>query len=137
DDWHHNGALLLAHAFGWFAGNGWPFTKPSTTYPGPSLVPDIKDGYAFYLSLGAIRNVNARYFKDHLTFWNQLMAHDRRDAWWKARDLRPHIRDVTPAVMTVGGWFDAENLYGSLQVYHAVEHQSPSTENMLVMGPWI
>jgi hypothetical protein len=137
DDWHHNGALLLAHAFGWFSGNGWAFTKPTTTYPGPPINRGTEDGYEFYMRLGPVRNVNEKYFKNQVAFWNEMMTRDRRDDWWKARNIRPHLKGIKPAVMTVGGWFDAENLFGALEVYRAVERQSPGAENILVMGPWV
>ena len=65
------------------------------------------------------------------------MAHDRNDEFWKPRNLRPHLKDIKPAVMTVGGWFDAENLFGALETYRSVEVQSPRTSNILVMGPWV
>ena len=39
--------------------------------------------------------------------------------------------------MTVGGWYDTEDLYGPLKTYQAIEQQNPGTFNILVMGPWI
>jgi len=137
DDWHHNGALLLAHAFGWFSGAGWPFSKPTTVYPGKPIDRGTEDGYEFYRRLGPVRNANEKHFKNDIPFWNEMMKREARDDWWKARNLRPHLKRIKPAVMTVGGWFDAENLYGALEVYRAVEAQSPGTFNMLVMGPWV
>jgi putative CocE/NonD family hydrolase len=137
DDWHHNGALLLAHAFGWFSGSGWPFKKPTSVFPGRRLDREITDGYEFFLRLGPVRNVNERYFKGEIPFWNEMMKREARDDWWKAHNIRPHLKNIRPAVMTVGGWFDAENLFGALEVYRAVEAQSPSAYNVLVMGPWV
>jgi len=137
DDWHHNGALLLAHAVGWFSRNGWPFTKPTTQYPGPSVDREIEDGYEFYMRLQPMRKVQERYFKNKVAFWNDMMANDRRTDFWKARNIRPHLKNIKPAVLTVGGWYDAENLAGALEVYNAVEKQSPGASNMLVMGPWV
>ncbi len=137
DDWHHNGAFLVAHAFGWFAGNGWPFTHPSTVRPGTPIDLGTNDGYQFYLNLGPLRNANERYFHGEMPFWNALMQHDTKDAFWQAHDINPHLRGIKPAVMTVGGWYDAENLYGALAVYHSTEAQSPGATNILVMGPWV
>jgi putative CocE/NonD family hydrolase len=39
--------------------------------------------------------------------------------------------------MTVGGWFDAEDLYGALNTYKAIEKKNPGIYNTLVMGPWL
>ncbi|MGH9163023.1 MAG: CocE/NonD family hydrolase [Vicinamibacteraceae bacterium] len=137
DDWHHNGAFLLAHAFGWFSRSGWPFTKPSKAYPGPPFERELEDGYEFFMRHGTVRNLTARFFQDKIPFWSEIMKNDTRTGFWKARNLRPHLKGITPAVMTVGGWFDAENLFGALEVYRAVETQSPNTQNVLVMGPWV
>jgi putative CocE/NonD family hydrolase len=40
-------------------------------------------------------------------------------------------------VLTVGGWFDAENLFGALETYRSVEKLSPGASNTIVMGPWV
>ena len=65
------------------------------------------------------------------------MKHGTYDAFWKARNIRPHLKDIKPVVMTVGGWFDAENVFGALEVYRNVKKNSPKTGNLLVMGPWV
>ena len=65
-----------------------------------------------------------------------MMEHPNYDAYWQARNTRPHLKNIKPAVMTVGGWFDAEDLFGALHTYSSVEKQSPGAFNILVMGPW-
>jgi putative CocE/NonD family hydrolase len=137
DDWHHNGAFLLAHAFGWFSRAGWEFTQPTTAFPGPPQDPHTFDGYEFYLRLGPLRNANERYMHNQISFWNAMMEHDSKDAFWSSRNILPHLKHIKPAVMTVGGWYDAENLYGALEVYKSIETSSPGIFNILVMGPWV
>ena len=136
DDFHHNGALYLPHAFNFFSGFGWPRPSP-TTVSGRRFDYGTQDGFDFYQKLGALPNVNARYFKGEVAFWNDLMAHETYDAFWQARNLRPHLKNIKPAVMTVGGWFDAEDLFGALETYKNVERMSPGASNTLVMGPWV
>jgi putative CocE/NonD family hydrolase len=104
DDWHHNGAFLLAHAFRWFASAGWVFAEPTSKRPDPEFDMGTNDGYEFFRRLGPLRNINEKYFKNEIPFWNELMKHGTRDDFWKARNIRPHLKDVRPAVMTVGGW---------------------------------
>ena len=65
-----------------------------------------------------------------------MTQHPTYDEFWQARDLRRHLKNIKPAVMTVGGWFDAEDLFGALDTYQAIEKNSPGAHNMLVMGPW-
>ncbi len=80
--------------------------------------------------------MNEKYYKNDVAFWNEMMQHPNYDEFWQARNLRPHLKNIKPAVMTVGGWFDAEDLFGALNVYKSIEAQSPGANNTLVMGPW-
>jgi uncharacterized protein len=136
DDFHHNGALSLMDGFDFYKGFGQPRPKPTTNRPTEFDYP-TQDNYKFYLELGALSNVKKRFFGDSIAFWNDLMQHETYDAWWQARNPTPHLKNVLPAVMTVGGFFDAEDDFGPLAVYKAIEKQNPqSVSNRLVMGPW-
>jgi uncharacterized protein len=135
DDFHHNGAFYLAHAFGFLSSFGYPRPGPTTQFHSAFVFP-TSDGYDFFLKMGALSEVNKKYFKNKVPFWNEILQHGDYDDFWQARNLRPHLRNIKPAVMTVGGWFDAEDLFGTLQVYKTVEASSPGAYNILVMGPW-
>ena len=134
DDFFHNGALLEAHSF-FFDVFGRPRPQPTTTFPTVAGF-GTPDGYAFALRLGALSNLNPMVYHDSVAFWDSIVAHPTWDAFWAARSGRPHLVDVKPAMLWVGGWFDTENLWGALHAYAATERQSPGTENRLVMGPW-
>jgi len=136
DDFHHNGALYLPHAFGFFSGFGHPRPEPIAEAPPRARPTNNPDGYDYFLRLGPLANVDEKAFKGDVAFWNEMMRHPNYDEFWQARNLRPHLRGIKPAVMTVGGWFDAEDLFGALQTYASVEKSSPGTYNLLVMGPW-
>ena len=136
DDFHHNGTFYLPHAFRFLSGFGQKLDDPTRETPRPF---DYKtpDGYEFYLNLGPLANADKNYFHGKIEFWDDLMDHGTYDEFWQSRNLRPHLRNVHTAVMTVGGWYDAEDLFGSLSVFRSVEHLNPGiTNNMLVMGPW-
>jgi putative CocE/NonD family hydrolase len=135
DDFRHNGAFYLAHAFRFFSFFGQPLAKP-TRQNSPPFDYETPDGYEFYLRLGPLDQAAATHFEKGLIFWDELMEHDTYDDFWKERLITPHLKNIKPAVMTVGGWFDAEDLYGPLQVYWSTEKQSPGAYNILVMGPW-
>ncbi|AMV38029.1 Cocaine esterase [Planctomyces sp. SH-PL62] len=138
DDWHHNGAFFLAHAFNFMSSFAHPRPTPvKRNVYDRTMYNDKADGYAFFLDLGPLANADARYFKGELPFWDEMMKHADYDDFWKARDIRPHLKNVKPAVLNVGGWYDAENLFGPLETYRAVEASSPRTTNVLVMGPWL
>jgi uncharacterized protein len=135
DDFHHNGVFYLPHAFGFLSGFGHPRPRPTMDFDEFFNFP-TPDGYDFYLKMGALPNANEKYLKSEIPFWNDMMQHGNYDAFWQARNLRPHLKNIKPAVMTVGGWFDAEDLFGALNVYKSVEASSPGAYNILVMGPW-
>ncbi|HEY8078362.1 MAG TPA: CocE/NonD family hydrolase [Labilithrix sp.] len=135
DDFHHNGAFFLGDAFDFYSNFGKLRPKP-TRKAKWETDHDGADVYDFFLAMGPLANANAKYLENGIPFWNDLSAHPNRDEWWRARDPRPWYRDAKPAIMTVGGWFDAEDLFGALETYRAFEKQGAKSENILVMGPW-
>ncbi|MCK4351437.1 MAG: CocE/NonD family hydrolase, partial [Candidatus Krumholzibacteria bacterium] len=132
DDFHHHGAFFLPHAFRFLNVFGQERPEPTTQrhrslfdYPTP-------DGYQFYMDMGPLKNANEEYFRDRIAFWNRIVEHPSYDSFWQARNILPHLKNVAPAVMTVGGWFDAEDLYGPLSIYRRVETENPGIFNILV-----
>ena len=139
DDFHHQGAYLESYsaAFAVFGyqkegrtRDSWYKDKIKRFYDNPAA-----DGYDFYLRMGPLKNLTKKFHYDNF-FWNQIVEHPNYDEFWQKRNLLPHLKNITPAVMTVGGWFDAEDLYGPLNIYKTVEATSPKAKNTIVMGPW-
>lgn len=138
DDFHHNGAFMLMDGFSFYSGFGKPRPKPVTEHGGGFRDWKTPDNYDFFLRAGALRNFSEKYGMKEIPFWNELMAHPNYDAWWQARNPRPHLKNVMPAVMTVGGLFDAEDCWGAWNTYKALEKQNPASHsNTIVMGPWV
>jgi len=135
DDVHHHGAFLLASAFNFFVTSGLARPVPTTARPRPFDF-GTDDGYAFFLAMGPLSNADRLYLKGAAPFWNDMMAHGTYDAFWEARRVAPHLKNVTPAVLTVGGWYDANNLHGAVLVHASIARQSPATANRIVVGPW-
>lgn len=136
DDWHHNGALILVHMFNFMARFDRMRPEPTRKF-NPMFDHATPDGYDFFLRLGPLNEAGAKHFKGEAPFWDEAMKHGTYDDFWKSRNLRPHLKNIQPAVMTVCGWFDAENLFGGMEVYRNVEKNSPKSTNMIVMGPWV
>lgn len=139
DDFHHMGAYLQSYtaAFAVFG-----YQKKDTTREN-WFMPELmrfyenmpKDAYDYHLRMGPLKNFTEKYHHDNF-FWNQIVNHPNYDTFWQKRNLLPHLKDIKPAVLTVGGWFDAEDLYGPLNIYKTIEKTSPGTKNSIVMGPW-
>jgi uncharacterized protein len=133
DDFHHNGAYLLSY---WKATPlfGPQKTKRTTdnwfSFPKTGTL----DDYNFFLDKGPLTNLDAYMAKDD-EFWQQLKDHSSYDEFWQKRGLLQHMKNIKPAVMFVGGWFDAEDLYGPLNTYQTIE-KSSKNYNTIVMGPW-
>ena len=136
DDMNHNGALFLSQNFNFMFRFHQKLEAPLTD-PTRDFNFGTPDGYDFFLRMGPLANSESGLLKGRAPFWNDLLAHPTYDAFWQARDIRPHLRNVKCAVMTVGGWFDAEDLFGALETYRRTEAQNPGITNVLVMGPWV
>lgn len=139
DDFHHNGAFFLLDAFSFYpamgAGFGLPRPHPTTVPPKTIDIPS-HDNYKFYLETGPLPSF-LKLAGDSVRFWKDLFAHPDYDDWWKARDARNATKNIKPAMLWVGGLFDAEDHWGAWNAYKAAERNNPGKEfNKLVMGPW-
>lgn len=131
DDFHHNGAYLLSYfMITSVFGNQFPPTT-DTKYTYPDI--QTRDAYSFFLKNTPMKKLD-RFYPDNF-FWNQLRDHPDYDEFWQARSILPHLKNIKPAVLFVGGFFDAEDLYGPFQSYRRVEDNSKNF-NILAMGPW-
>jgi putative CocE/NonD family hydrolase len=135
DDDHHNGAYFLIDSFSFNTFFGMPRPQPTPNQFFNNFSYGTPDAYQYFLRLGTVANA-MKYFKGENKYINDVLAHPNYDEFWQARNVLPHLKKVTPAVMTVGGWFDAEDLYGPLHIYQTIEKNNPQTFNVLVMGPW-
>ncbi|GAA0761517.1 CocE/NonD family hydrolase [Psychroflexus lacisalsi] len=133
DDFHHNGAYLLSY---WVATAVFGYDKEGPTTDSWYQIPDVgtKDAYQFFLDIGPLSNLDQYYGEDNV-FWQQLKDHPDYDEFWQERGLVQHMKDVKPAVLTVGGLFDAEDLYGPFEIYKSLENNSDNF-NAMVFGPW-
>jgi putative CocE/NonD family hydrolase len=137
DDRHHNGAFFLMGTFAFLSSYGARRPQPTPTGTPAFSAYGTPDSYEFYKNLGPLKNVNEKIFKNQNRIWNQMMENETYNDFWKARTPVPHLKNIKPAVMVVGGWFDQEDLYGPLKTYQGIENNKPQSPNLLVMGPWI
>jgi len=134
DDFHHNGVFFQMDAFRFYPTFGKPHPLPTKDY-GPGFTTPVKDNYEFFLRAGNLKNLSTMV-GDSIKFWHEMMNHPNYDAWWQARNARVGLYNVKPAMLWVGGLFDAEDCWGAWNCFKATEKQSPQTNNKIVMGPW-
>lgn len=134
DDFHHNGAFFAMDGFSFYPTFGKPHPKPTKDY-GSGFSTPIKDNYKFYLEQGTPKNLD-KLIGDSIKFWHEMYQHPTYDAWWQERNARKGLYNVKPAMLWVGGLFDAEDCFGAWNCYKATEAQSPQSNSKIVMGPW-
>lgn len=137
DDAYHGGAFMLAANFGFYAS----FTEQQNPTPLPKTwhVFDYgtADAYDFFLGHRTLSNILATLTPNQRALLAPTIQHDTYDAFWRARAIAPHLKNVKAAVLTVGGWFDAEDLQGPFTTYRAIRQYNPGIFNGLVIGPWV
>ncbi len=135
DDLNHNGAFFLAQNFGFM----YSFEQKSDDPlhdGGKHFVFHNPDGYDFFLRMGSLADGDRTLFKGAAPAWTEFLSHPTYDSYWQARNIRPNLKNIHCAVMVVGGWYDAEDLFGALETYRWTQKFNPGTSNLLVMGPW-
>ena len=139
DDTHHNGALFLAQNFCFFAASARSARRRRHERLCEAISCGTQDGYKFFLEMGGLGKSGDLFWKKlgfRIKFWDQMMQHPNYDQFWKERNILPNLKNIRAAVMTVGGWYDNEDLYGALETYRYIESRIRASYNVLVMGPW-
>jgi putative CocE/NonD family hydrolase len=134
DDFHHHGVYTLGY---WYVTNLFGIQHDGPTDSSWYNFPQVFTGdmYLLYSDLTPLSRSSEFYGEENF-FWKELSEHPNYDEFWQSRNILPHLSGIDHPVMTVGGWFDAEDLYGPLNTYRSIEEKNPDTKNILVMGPW-
>ncbi|TRX25059.1 CocE/NonD family hydrolase [Flavobacterium franklandianum] len=136
DDFHHNGAFSMGY-FKTFPVFGVQKTKAETKdwYSDQMIKSTSKDGSIFYNEIGTLKEGVDKHYPNNF-FMQEMVSHPSYDEFWQSRNLLPHLKGINHAVLTVGGWFDAEDLAGALNIYKTIEKNNPKAKNTIVMGPF-
>ena len=124
DDFFHNGAFRMSYGVEYTYG-----MEVGTFDVG------VHDMYDWYRRLGTLSNV-PRLLGRSWPSWDAFLAHPSYDGYWQARATQRHIRATPVAVLTVGGWYDQEDIFGPPATYEAFERADARDLNRIVMGPW-
>ena len=135
DDCNHNGAYFLLDNFDFYNYFDGERSSDSEDYK-PVFNVRTNDVYKFFLDMGTLKKANGPQYFNGTGVWGQTLQHDTYDNFWQSRNIRPHLKNVKPAVLVVGGWFDAEDMFGAMRTYEAIEKQGPKNNNYIILGPW-
>jgi putative CocE/NonD family hydrolase len=137
DDSYHGGAFMLAGNFGFYA-NFVEQKNPTTGAKNrESFDYGSADAYDFFLKHQSMPNILGTLNDGQRAYLAPTIEHDTYDQFWQTRDISRQLKNVKAAVLTVGGWFDAEDPQGPFTTYHAVKKYNPTTFSGLVIGPWV
>jgi len=129
DDFHHNGAFRLSYGFEYASSMETPKGQPPFKF-------DTYDTYTWYLGLGPLSNVDAKYLHGQIPSWEDFVNHPNYDAFWQRQTALPYLDRVNVPTLNVAGWWDQEDFYGPITIYEALEKHDADHKNFLVVGPW-
>jgi putative CocE/NonD family hydrolase len=129
DDFHHNGAFRLSYGYEYAA--AMETNKEISFYTF-----DNYDTYDWFLRLGALSNVNTKYFHGKIPSWNDFVTHPNRDAYWFDQSFDSSLKSTSVPNLNVAGWWDQEDFYGPVHIYELLEKNDRDHLNYIVAGPW-
>ncbi len=132
DDIHHNGALMLMDSYGFGSSFFRQRRNPSVKAMG-KLAPVDTTVDVFYKR--PIADILSPVMEEG-SFWNDIVEHPDYDSYWQAHCSTSSLGKIRPAVMIVGGLYDAEDNYGTWTTWRQIAKQSPKTPLYLVEAPW-
>src|SRR5205823_1574923 len=131
DDSYHGGAFMLAANFGFYAS----FTEQQNPTPLPKTWGQFDYGaanaYDFFLEKLTMSNILATLTPQQRALLAPTIDHDTYDEFWKIRAIAPHLKGVKAAVLSVGGWFDAEDPQGPFTTYESIKKYNQGNYNGL------
>ncbi len=136
DDFHQNGAFMLLAALNYFRRWGHDSIRNTTKVPNPIFSFDQEDLYTYLLEKGSAKNIGTILLNNKVPFWDDLMQHGNYDDFWQTRNVSANINKVSIPVLNVGGWFDRENIYGTLNSFKTIESKNLKNKNSIIVGPW-
>ena len=130
DDDHRYGALRYSYSF------EYAVMEQADKNKNTHFAFDTYDSYSWYLALGPVSNLNAKYLHGAIPYWNDEVAHPDYDDFWKREAWVRQLHASTVPNLNVAGFWDQEDPWGPWQIFqHAAEHD-PDHTNFMVAGPW-
>jgi putative CocE/NonD family hydrolase len=130
DDFHRYGALRLSYAF------EYAVLEEADKNANTHFNFDKHDTYEWYLDLGPLSNINAKYLHATLPAWNDIAKHPDYDAHWQKEAFTNQMHEAAVPILNVAGFWDQEDPWGPWKIYNTLEKNDPKHNNFIVAGPW-
>ncbi len=135
DDFFHNGAFRQSYGYDYVLGLESSKTEIQISYGDDKSGSPI-DGYNYFLGRGSFAEDVKQSGSRLLPTWKLFLDHPAYDPVWSSRGVENALNSVTVPTLTVGGYYDQEDMYGPQEEYAKLESHDTKHENFLVLGPW-
>ena len=130
DDMHRYGALRESYAV------EYSVLEQADKNANTHFAFDVYDTYSWYLKLGPLANVNAKFLHNTIPYWDSIAAHPNYDEFWR-REAWVNQLHLSPVPnLNVAGFWDQEDPWGPWKIFRNSEENDPKHQNFMVAGPW-
>jgi hypothetical protein len=135
DDFFHNGAFRQSYGYDYVrdleSTKDWTAVDYGRDKDGLPI-----DGYDYFLDRGNFARDVKESGADLLPTWKLFLDHPAYDSTWSSRAVEHALNAVTVPTLTVGGYYDQEDMYGPQEEYAKLEPHDTKHQNFFVLGPW-
>ena len=135
DDFFHNGAFRQSYGYDYVLMMESSREDTEVSY-GPAAKGEAEDGFDFFLKRGSFQEDVKQSGTKDLPTWKMFQEHPAYDSEWSSRAVEQWLNAVTVPTLTVGGYYDQEDMWGPQEVYAKLEPHDSKHENFLALGPW-
>jgi uncharacterized protein len=135
DDFFHNGAFRQTYGYDYVMGLESTKERTDVSY-GKDKDGKAVDGFEYFLERGDFAEDVKQSGSKVLPTWRLFLDHPAYDITWSSRGVEYALNSVTVPTLSVGGYYDQEDMWGPQEEYAKLEPHDMHHENFLVLGPW-
>jgi len=135
DDFFHNGAFRQSYGYDYVLGMESSKEDSNVEY-GKDKDGKPRDGFDYFLERGSFAEDVKKSGAKMLPTWKLFLEHPAYDSVWSSRGVEHALKAVTVPTLTVGGYYDQEDMFGPQEEYARLEPHDANHQNFLVLGPW-
>jgi hypothetical protein len=133
DDFFHNGAFRQSYDYDYVLAME---SRADAVDYGRDKAGKLRDGFDYFLERGSFAEDVRRSGSAVLPTWKLFLDHPAYDDTWSSRGVEHALKTVAVPTLTVGGYYDQEDMYGPQIEYSTLEPYDRNNLNFLVIGPW-
>jgi putative CocE/NonD family hydrolase len=135
DDFFHNGAFRQSYGYDYVLSMESSKGDTEVSY-GKDKAGNAADGFSFFLSRGSFEQDVKKSKARVLPTWKHFFDDPSYDRFWQNRGVENTFKQIAVPTLTVGGYYDQEDMWGPQELYEKLESHDAHGDNFLVLGPW-